>query len=148
MRHLKLYEAGPELKKQIETPDFEPIDIRKWNEFIKNIVSFNPTKASAIPSGLKKEIKKTVQMGQSKRIKVTDAPNIPSNNILNYLVIYVDKNIIFVYELEDEYYGVYADIGKHYFRFKCDQIEGVTKCIKHILSTRPPDPTPLGKRRL
>lgn len=134
MRYLKLYEESG-------NPDFEPVSLHSWNDFIANIVSFNPVRVNALSSELKKEIKKTVPMGAARRRKVTDSPSITSD-ILNYLVIYIDKNMIFVYELEDEYYGVYADIGKLYFRFKCDQIEGVSKCIEHIISTPQPEPKP------
>lgn len=128
MKYLKLYEEAG-------SPDFELINYRDWNDFIKNIVSFNPTKSSVIPSELKKEIKKTVVINQNKRRKITDsAIIIPSNNLINYLVIYVDDDVIFVYRLEDEYYAVYSPSVRGDFRFKCDQIEGVVKCINHIIS--------------
>lgn len=135
MRHLKLYEEAGKI-------DFEPIAPQNWPNFIKKIVSFDTAKIIALPSELKKEIKKTVQVSNvTQRRKITDSPNIPSDNLLNYLIIYIEKkmagkpDMIFVYELEDEYYGVYADIGRVYFRFKCDQIEGVAKCINHIISS-------------
>ena len=126
-KYIKLYEDA-------NTP-FESIDYRKWNEFIKDIVSFDINKVKSLPKDLKVEIKKTIQVGRTRRRRMTDTPFTPNQKI-DYLAVDINGNLVFVYEKEDEYYAVYCceSDNKISYQFKCDQIEGVIKCLEHLKS--------------
>lgn len=131
LKYIKLYEEAG-------SAAFEPVDDRKWPEFIKNIISFDTSKLSVFPEDLKSEIKKTVtEESNVRRRRQTDEAKIPK--VVNYLIVYIDEFIVFVYEKEDEYYGVFTERKRDSkgslrksLKFKCDQIDGVIQCLDHI----------------
>lgn len=129
-KYIKLYEEA--------NASFEPIDYRKWPEYIKDIVSFDTNKVKALPKDLKIEIKKTIQVGdRTHKRRITDSPFTPNDKI-DYLLIEINSSLVFVYEKEDEYYAVFTEgivrSGRKSYHFKCDQIEGLIQCLDHIKS--------------
>ncbi len=113
MKYVKLYEDVVDA--------FTKLSSTEWTSFIRNMVSFEEVNLNRFPPDINVEIRVTKK----------------SNILLNYAVLQLDKPV-FIYEVEDGYYGVYS--GASYLGsskaiiFKCDQIDGLLKCIDFIKS--------------
>ena len=92
---------------------FQELSNQEWNDFIKIIIPFDTTKL-VILDGIKYEVRKTDQDDQ----------------YLDYVVAYIKDKTLFIYEVADEYYGIYGDR----IRIKCDQAEGILQAINYLKS--------------
>jgi hypothetical protein len=92
-------------------PVYKSLNRREWDIFIRKIINFDTSKLS-IFDGFNFEIRKTKQ----------------GEELIDYVVVYIDDNPIFIYETDDEYYGLF--IKSTYI--KCDQIDGVVIALNDL----------------
>lgn len=92
-------------------PVYQNLNRREWDAFIRKIINFDTSKLS-IFDGFNFEIRKTKQ----------------GEDLVDYVVVYINDNPIFIYETNDEYYGLF--IKNTYI--KCDQIDGVVSALNDL----------------
>ena len=127
-KYIKSYEEQLKL--------FEPINISEWLDFVKNIISINHKKVSSVlPSDIKWEVRKTINVANNvRRRRMIDNPSVVTNEKVDYMIVNINGHPVFIYEKEDEYYGVYFSMHKYSKCFKCDQIEGLISCLEYLKS--------------
>jgi len=123
MNYIKLYKSFENVSNMNDI-GYVQLSDKDWREFISKIVSFDINKIKRINSASDMEVRKTV-----------DVVDIKFNN-LNYAIININHKKAFIYEVKDEYYGIFMQNKKKAdeIRLKCDQIEGLLNGINFIRS--------------
>ena len=132
MNHIKLYENF-----NLKDERHKELNLSQWNDFLLKMVSFDQRYMSLLPVEMKKEIRKTLMKSEGmSRNRFGTSFN--TNGLVNYLIVYIESDPIFIYEMKDEYFGVYFDGFsastdlKKTFKIKCDQIDAVIEFIYYI----------------